>query len=113
MTTTEEGNKLIAEFMEVEGTWDDILKATRWVSKIPFTQNGYVISHLLKYHLSWDWLLPVLIKIESLGYRWEIGMAEDSPIHYCKVWSIGKVKGISPIDATWGAIIEFIKWYNI
>lgn len=57
--------------------------------------------------------MPVLEKIEAIGYRWEIGMSSTSPHHYCKIWSIGTIEGISPKDATWGAVIEFIKWYNL
>ena len=42
-------NRLIAEFMGAEGH--------------PLDQ--------MKYHTSWDWLMPVIEKIETLGYNFE------------------------------------------
>ena len=57
-------------------------------------------------------IIPVIEKIESIGYKWEIGMSSTSPYHYCKIWSIGTIEGISISDAIYEAIIEFIKWYN-
>lgn len=115
------GNKLIAEFIGAvyirrEDLFDDhiieefIYNNNHPISKqIPkVTENLY---HL-RYHLSWDWLMPVVEKIETLGYKWEIGMSATSPYHYCKIWSIGTIEGISTLDAIYGAIIEFIKWYN-
>lgn len=114
-----EENKLIVKFMgykyhaEKPDPFSSLMIRAFWRCEHVAHYMRTIYEHEeFKFHSSWDWLMPVLIKIESLGYRWEIGMAEDSPMHYCKIWSIGKVKGISPIDATWGAIIEFIKWYN-
>lgn len=52
----EKTNKLIAEFMGVDQV--DIDYA--------INEHGQ-----LKYHLSWDWLMPVIEKIESLGYTFE------------------------------------------
>ena len=98
-----EGNKLIADFMEVDFS-------------IPYSWRPEATMQMTKdclaYERSWDWLMPVICKIEALGYRWEIGMSATLPYHYCKIWSIGKIEGISPLYAIHGAIIEFIKWYN-
>ena len=73
--------------------------------------HHYNISQA-KYNSSYNWMIPVLEKIESIGYKWEIGMSATSPYHYCKIWSIVTIEGISISDAIYGAIIEFIKWYN-
>jgi len=103
--TIEDGNKLIADFIGLE-------KKESYGGIRYFYNNAY--STDLRFHVSWDWLMPVVEKIASKGYRWEIGMgtSTNSPTHYCKIWSIGKFDGISPLDATYGSIIEFIKWYN-
>lgn len=69
-------------------------------------------SSIIQYNSSWDLLMPVMEKIESIGYRWEIGMSLKPPFHYCRIWSLPKIEGISPIDAVWGAVVEFIEWYN-
>lgn len=108
-----EGNKLIAEFMErkiVDSPW----------SHKPLEQQGqwvYVLGQdffkeRIKYHYSWDWLMPVVEKIESIqnsdnyevdifGKCCEIGVMDEHS-------AVGKTK----IEATWLAIVEFIKWYN-
>ncbi len=81
-----EGNKLIAEFM------------------------GYVFSEPPKFHSSWDLLFPVLTKITEMNYRWEIGMS--SPYFYCKILPVGKLERLTPIEATYDIIIEFLLWFN-
>ena len=50
----EKTNKLIAEFMDLRSTGLSIYKPSEY-----------------KYHTSWDWLMPVIEKIESLGYTFE------------------------------------------
>ena len=96
-----EGNKLIEEFMtEDPGVLRRDLK-----------QAGTLES--MQYHKSWDLLMPVLERIRVKGYKWEIGMSPiSSQYHYCKIWSVGTIGGRSPLDAVYGAVLEFIKWYN-
>jgi hypothetical protein len=58
----------------------------------------------LRYHSSWDWLMPVLKKIDES----EVELNEDSNL-------IGDIThGLVSIDIqmTFEAVIEFIKWYN-
>ncbi len=50
--STKENNKLIAKFMDTEITNN--------------TKN--ILGSSLKYHSSWDWLMPVIEKIESLNF---------------------------------------------
>jgi hypothetical protein len=107
-----EGNKLIAEFMGMEYHWYPKNNYYARPQHTFFEGNKIWGIEDLKFHSSWDWLMPVIERIESLGYRWEIGMSTTSPYHYCKIWSIGSIEGISPLDAIYGACIEFIKWYN-
>jgi len=66
-----------------------------------------------KYNSSLDVLMPVLLKIESLGRKWEIGMSSyQMGLHYCKIWSIGLIVKESIIDAIYDAVVKFIEWYN-
>lgn len=76
--------------------------------------SNYVhLPKYFKYNSSYEWLMPVLEKIESLGYGWEIGMqTPTSPYHYCKIDGMDTIEGIYLLDAIYGACIEFIKWYN-
>ena len=113
-----EGNKLIAEFMgghyQVH-PMNHLGNENEYVfhkSPCEYFSATQFAEDRMHYHHYWDWLMPVVEKIESLGYKWEIGMSSTTPYHYCKIWSIGTVEGISPLDATYGACVEFIKWYN-
>lgn len=110
---TIESNKLIAEFMGVNIiTIDDIRK----------NKNPYISSadgHLeddLKYHSSWDWLMPVIEKIETLGYKFE---KNYQPID--KDWQSLIVKGNdilyqefseNSLDSSYYVVVKFIKEYN-
>ena len=113
---TIEGNKLIAEFMgvkPVDGFYNgwELHKAG-----LPFSYgamgNG---TSDPKFHSSWDWLMPVVEKVESLGF-------ETSIYHLPQVLNTVKiisgrndVIGVNrktKIEATWLAVTEFIKWYN-
>jgi hypothetical protein len=107
MNTTE-NNKLIAEFMGYD--------------------RG--VSELMGYDTSWDWLMPVVEKIESLGVKfWVKGntcrvyinreLAElDSNVEWNGIST--EFEGFFFIyfeektkkEATYKAVVEFIKWYN-
>jgi len=87
-------NKLIAEFMGV---------------KYPMLKGSD-----LQYHTSWDWLMPVVDKIESLGYDTElVNRLDDGGIYFCINDSAVKASyGKTKIEATYDAVVEFIKTYN-
>ena len=93
-------NKLIAEFM------GDI---TSMNAKVSFSKNCGVND--LQYHNSWDWLMPVVEKIEGLGY-WvnrndgDVTISNKSDIVVITPMSSGG------IDMMYKAVVEFIKEYN-
>jgi hypothetical protein len=107
-----EGNKLIAKFMDIqvtEITWKG------WTHLILGDENAAMDYGNITYYkpdADWNQLMLVLERIEAKGHRWEIGMGSTLPYHYCRIWAAGSYSGDSPIDAVWGAVIEFIKWYN-
>tara|TARA_A100000172_G_scaffold74774_1_gene57118 strand:+ start:288 stop:563 length:276 start_codon:yes stop_codon:yes gene_type:complete len=85
-------NKLIAEFM------------------------GYVYvdspkNELPPYHLSWDWLMPVVEKIESLGY-WVNRNDGDITISNKSDMVVVTPMSSGGIDMMYKAVVEFIKEYN-
>jgi len=96
-----DGNKLIAEFM----------KQWKGVDCYRYGKDYYGFENL-RYHLSWDWLMPVVEKIEGLGFTFII----DGVSAYC--YEKGKImegkSGIAKtkIEAVWIAVIKFIKWQN-
>ena len=114
---TNEGNRLIVEFMKGKkdcyGKWF----YQGYVNGINFL--GYEIDGF-KYNSSWDWLMPVVEKIETLDKMGGVvqiqqaqvkitsRMAGDSSVYadISKYVELG-VKG--KLLATWLAVIEFIK----
>ena len=114
---TIEGNKLIAEFIgwrkghpEKDG-WKE-----QWFEK----ESGIRHKYLL-FNTSWDWLMPVVNKCYEIAWRTE--MRKDYNIDtfkeiYGELGSENRQNieesflGIINITDTWGAVTEFIKWYN-
>ena len=126
MDNITENNKLIAEFMGyVKNCTDkDFTFYTHPDGKGIIIQSHYdcdrFISHKLMeargfiFNRSWDWLMPVVEKIESLGYSLEIKLT------WCRIKQIenGSViilrweEDITKIEAVYNVCVEFIKWYN-
>jgi len=86
-------NKLIAEFMEVD---------------------GFLSLSQMNYHTSWDWLMPVVEKIESLrdangdAYRFTIDMC-NAQIEGTHIEMIG---GAYKLNTTYKAVVKFIQYYQ-
>ena len=142
-----EGNKLIAEFMGGENhpflipyipEPDDIWFSVENHPEERHPDNGSMWKlNELKYHSSWDWLMPVVEKIESLNIR---NNGYDFPkvkfLGDCvEIFTYATYRGTtfywkgymgldgkcynhlsnqknSKIEAVWYAVVEFIKWYN-
>lgn len=111
---TIENNKLIGEFMEVKFKDDELylneLRAMK-ANGIYFEQ-GYMLSEL-QYHTSWEWLMPVVRKIERT-VRWlEISCNEDEDAFLSDEYtSILETVPLAIIEDAYKAVVEFIKWYN-
>jgi len=77
-------------------------------ANVPFSVDG------LQYKYSWDWLMPVVEKIEGLrdskgnAYRFSIDMC-NAQIEGANIEILG---GAFKLDTTYKAVVEFIKWYN-
>ena len=92
-----ENNRLIAEFMDYPdlGTEGDF--------------------SYLKYHEYWNWLMPVVEKIENFGYEFIIVQSRCYVKHNTdhSVEELFHIETIgSKLDATYKAVVEFIKKYN-
>ena len=103
-------NEMIAEFMGIESFKDSL--ASLHQGKINVDVDVYEQA---QYDTSWDWLMPVVEKIESLGY--ELMIAESRcKINHNTDYSIEEVINIDIIgskrEATYQAVVEFIKEYN-
>ena len=144
-----EGNKLIAEFIGFSinqfGEIENLELPFQWMAT--YVNCIYDIHHkdfpllerkdYYKFHSSWDWLMPVVEKIESLNIR---NNGYDFPkvkfLGDCvEIFTYATYRGTtfywkgymgldgkcynhlsnqknSKIEAVWCAVVEFIKWYN-
>jgi len=118
----ENSNKLIAEFMGVENS-----------NGLVFQDTNTQEFHPIKYHTSWDWLMPVVAKIRSMpsydrdkfgtevilnGGKVTIksgayGDKEHGKKYFNKTYN-GILYGLGhdPLKVAHFAILEYVKWYN-
>lgn len=101
---TEEGNKLIAEFLgaKCHKGIGELKKHT--YAKFPDNSDecGMTLNiEKLKYHYSWDWLMPVVKRIR-------LGLGGDS------YWFDHFNEALDSVDIEkiWMATVGFIKWNN-
>ena len=129
------GNRLIAEFMGIE------TKQKNLYHNPPFHSSMAFSAAALEYHKSWDWLMPVVDKIEELEnynfhvfigkrytriiYDWDfyqkigdIDKSTDLKAHYEKTKTASKDYRHSIFDndkkySTFTAVVDFITWYKL
>lgn len=129
---TVENNKLIAEFMgyrecpmklyrmddkfesvtiySMYQEEDEYLTIEAGKKQVKFSPNE------MEFHSSWDWLMPVVEKIGSMFHQVKIEFNEGFP--YCEILCYNEDGELSKEikeegdNATYQAVVEFIKWYN-
>jgi len=106
------GNKLIAEF-EYGKRYNDSKDIEDCYVEEPTTSMITFYLEDAMYHKSWDWLMPVIEKIESLGYdvniySWGKGISKSCSIQGISI----DVNNTNKLQAVYEAVVEFIKWYN-
>lgn len=105
-----EKNKLIAEFMGLPKKVNGCITEGYMHPKVdvPVTTSG------MQYKYSWDWLMPVVEKIEGLrdsngnAYRFTIDMC-NAQIEGTNIEILG---GRFKLDTTYDAVVEFINQLN-
>jgi len=117
-----EGNKLIAKFMgwEVDDyTGREVNYFVEGQLDVyPKVVSDWVAFQHMKFHSSWDWLMSVVEKIESLGIYTDICKRVNTKYHNVTIDDVNSKKYIADRDslskkeAVWNACIEFIKHYN-
>lgn len=103
MNTTEK-NKLISEFMGFK--WSD-------ASKGFVTDHKDFVFEKPKYHLSWDWLMPVVEKIEKTN---AVKIKDNECMifkSFCNDGIVTYVVSETKMRATYNAVITFINWFNL
>jgi hypothetical protein len=94
-----EGNKLIAKFMISKN--GKVLKTPGMIYQQDELDDIYVKDVLdeedyasFKYHKSWNWLIPVLKKIDTLTVEFQIDINSKN------------------IESIYEKVVKFIKYYN-
>ena len=86
----------------------------KYHKEINALRNPYFLcmsNNGLKYHSSWDWLMPVVEKIESLNYEFII-FRTTANINRGESQEFPYYQGETKKEAAYKAVVEFIKWYN-
>jgi len=105
---TKKGNKLIAEFEHRKFFGNLIDK---------FGEGTFNELPEMNYHTSWDWLMPVVEKIEKDFdfafniFKNETWIADEEYRNTAKGWN-RQVKTDSKINSVYQSVIQFINWYN-
>lgn len=122
----EEGNKLIAEFMGFkmvyhQGELAKGIKKELW-RRFPDEDDSLPMGSLsisqFRYHYSWDMLMPVVEKIESMGYQVNITNYGCNIQEYEKAYkeysniSVAEDGALNKITNVYKAVVQFIKYYN-
>jgi hypothetical protein len=110
------GNKNIATFMGGVFKTDLPYTFTKsgWVNTPANDSKEIAQDYDLIYHSNWEWLMPVVDKIQSLrnkcnNVKLEYGL---TLINAIETWFKYTHKRISKKEAVWLACVEFIEWYN-
>jgi hypothetical protein len=114
-----EGNKLIAEFIADR---IDSNSGKTWI--LDFNEGIWhnVNQEDWAFYTSWDWLMPVIDKIEALDEDFEVQIGrnlyvkeltynciihtEGGAVHFESDFTGNRISGV------WKLIVEFIQWYN-
>lgn len=91
-------NKLIAEYM------GEKIDLNKWGENWRKVLSQHTTNEVPNYHQSWDWLMPVVEKIDKKTHRTEIrgnlfGVCGDMPYF----------KGRTPIEAVHNGVVAYIK----
>tara|TARA_R100001463_G_scaffold133226_1_gene194440 strand:+ start:57 stop:404 length:348 start_codon:yes stop_codon:yes gene_type:complete len=110
---TQENNKMIAEFMGWDIKIPTTIPPNLHLSNLEL-DNGDIME--LKFHKSWNWLMPIVDKIESLSIvSFEKNLQEEGD--YQCLFTQGNDIVIchyadTSREATYKAVVEFINEYN-
>lgn len=106
MKTTEENNRMIAEFMGAVEVRENNFKFPNLVG-LPL-QIGTI-----QYHSSWDWLIPVVEKISKTFGEWDY--EDERRLKAEEIFYMDNMFSEflqNDINAVFGRVVQFIEWYN-
>ena len=95
-------NKLIAEFMGLPK--EKIGLGIRQETIYGISHDDWYTYDNLNYHISWDWLMPVVEKCFVIHNK--LDKADDL------IFKLNDALLTTNIDSLYKVVVEFIKWYN-
>lgn len=101
MKTIEQKNRLIAEFMGIK--FKDIVRIEYALKEMRQKGIYFEQGYILKYHISWDWLMPVVEAIYN---------AELDEQNTNEIGDITHALLDVNINAVYEAVVKFIEMYN-
>lgn len=116
---TVKNNKLIMKFLGAKTVPEDSLNPLilKWsCPKFLLAHNKFLSQNELKFDSDWNWLMPVLEKIQSLGYSINrsssmVYINGDNGIVVPPI-NVYIESGTSEKKAVYDVCLSFIKWYN-
>lgn len=111
----------IGKSMEYNRTIADFMNLCKHPSGNYITDKGVLHPNDLGYHYSWDWLMPVVERINSIKHP--VYLYGSHIQRSCTVFQLGVDDSdsrlvsnsdvvLSLIDITYKSVVEFVKWYN-
>jgi hypothetical protein len=120
-----EGNKLIAEFMGGEFKEDlpYTFAKSGWLKTPANDHQTIAQDYDFRYHKSWDWLMPVIEKINGLGkeysfsiFKTYIALSVEKGGRVFKDFSFAHSENITSTQtskqAAFKLVVKFVKWQN-
>lgn len=113
-------NALIAEFLGLKLGWwipqkkplTDDKKQWCDLSGNTFLGTSAYYTNQLRFHETWEWLLPVLEKIRQVDPKVKFTIAPEEVKIYNKSCKFFEKSHRSTITMTYNVIVSYIKWYN-
>lgn len=112
-------NKLFAKFME----WQYLPNCDTYINRSPTITE--VSASKLKFHTSWEWLMPVVEKIEQYGFVSDLSIdyngngGEEDKQHTCTIhpaqsntFAYITGEGSTKIESVYDLCFNYITWFN-
>lgn len=107
---TNENNKIIAEFMNFDTEDRPSFANPDVIYKNSYLINGTICTaEFLKFHSSWDWLMPVVEKIED-EHEVTFDITMDN-VHIRGDFN-SSIFGLTKKESVYKGVIQFIEWLN-
>jgi hypothetical protein len=111
------GNKLIMDFLGWKHHSGDVY----WFPNLYPSQEHYTGETTFnvdeaRFHSSWHWLMPVIEKIESLGFTVTLQYYQCQIFDNSKKYPDSRIIDAdfkdTKLENAWDGVIGFIRWYN-